>query len=402
MKIIPQTTLQPTGQDPDTISVSTVVPVVNPSGGALKLKMEKPAIKTFDFERQDSMDKKFRETVVAAPQPSVALEEVSPKAPVVVPDVNIYWTSSHSDLSRATGVFYPPRSSDSLTVLNYGNYYGHRAGEKKARDSRAAVRSAESQRGEEITAQTVTSDSLRLGKKTVRWVENIVVDKPETPRTMDAVKPVLQQEWFLSILILSVAITGLLRLKWSKYLGWVFNAVLFSGMATTLKGQRTGVSKAVPVWLGFLFYLNASLFVFEVLIVHDRTLLGFGGWQLLVTIMGFLLVLFTGKMVTYKFVGWVFGVGEAVRGYLFQSTLMSKAYALVLLPVVVLFPFANDVLQQWLYGSGVGVFILLYLIQIGRGIVINLRDTVSGYYIILYLCGLEILPLSILYRVLFY
>ncbi|MFW5754472.1 MAG: DUF4271 domain-containing protein [Marinilabiliaceae bacterium] len=33
---------------------------------------------------------------------------------------------------------------------------------------------------------------------------------------------------------------------------------------------------------------------------------------------------------------------------------------------------------------------------------LNLRGALSGYYIILYLCALEILPLLVLYRILFH
>ncbi len=402
MKIIPQTTLLPAGQDPDTLSVSNVVPVVVPSGQKLQLKMEKPAIKTFDFERQDSMTKKIQATVVAPSPAKVAQEYIPAEAPARIPDIDLYWQSFYSDLSPLTGAFYPSMPSDGVSVLTYGNYYGQSDFENAGRELSSVSGLTDSIGVGKKMTQPASTDTLALGKKTVQWVENIVEDRPQVVQVADTANSVLHQEWFFSIVILSVVIIGLLRLKWSKYLGWVFNSVLFLGMATTLKAERTGVSRAVPVWLGFLFYLNTSLFVFEVFTIHHRTLMGLSGWRLLMIIMAFLVVLFTAKMLTYKFVGWVFGVGEAVRGYLFQSTLMSKAYAMVLLPVVVLFPFANEGLQQWLFGTGVGVFILLYLMQIGRGIVINLREPVSGYYIILYLCGLEILPLSILYRVLLY
>ncbi|MFW6389242.1 MAG: DUF4271 domain-containing protein, partial [Marinilabiliaceae bacterium] len=85
-----------------------------------------------------------------------------------------------------------------------------------------------------------------------------------------------------------------------------------------------------------------------------------------------------------------------------HSYLMARAFGVMLMPLVALFPFLEPEIRQWVPKIGLGLFILLYVMLIGRGMRLNLRGALSGYYIILYLCALEILPLSVLYRILFH
>ncbi len=402
MSFISPTYSYTTPQEPDTLSVSGGLPVVIPQKDqVLKLNIEKPVIKTFDFEANDSMPERFREVVTKPALPVPSQEVIAVDSPKRTPDIDGYQHHGYRDVYPFPGLLYPVLPGDSVSALTYANYYGNEQAEREYREPETSVVASSPVDSAEVLVPGSSEDSVTHSKKGVKWFESIVdargMHKPAPP-----FKPLVQQEWFLAIVIIAVAITGILRLKWRKYLGGVFNSVLFSGVASSLRADKSDTPRAASFWLGFMFYLNSSLFIFEILFVDNRTLIGFTGWKLLVLIFSFLVLLFSAKLLVYKFIGWVFDTREEVSAHLFQSSLMSKAYSMVLLPVIVLFPFANDILRPWLVGTGVGVFILLYIIQIGRGIGNNLRDTVSGYYIILYLCALEILPLSILFKVLFY
>ncbi len=403
MGFVPPTYSYTTPQEPDTLSLSGAIPAVIPQKEqGLKLKVERPVIKSFDFERDDDVPRKFQEAVAKSASPVVVQETVVVKSPKGTPDINEYLQLGYADGQYFPGLLYPVPVNDSVSLLTYANYYGKMGAEGELHKSETSVASSVPDDSNEIAAIGSPGDSLSNESESITWIENAVVKESESLKPFITDKPLVQQEWFLSIVILSVAITGILRLKWRNYLGGVFSAVLFSGVASSLRADKPDIPGAASFWLGFLFYLNFSLFIFEALFFKNRSPLGFTGWKLLGLIFVFLFFLFTAKILAHRFIGWVFEVREKVNAHLFQSSLMSKAYSLVLLPLIVLFPFANNILQPWLLGTGVGVFILLYVIQIGHGIGNNLRDTLSGYYIILYLCALEILPLSILFKVFFY
>ena len=238
-------------------------------------------------------------------------------------------------------------------------------------------------------------------KETTSQIKTNQYTEQQNATSLDYHSELRANPWFIGTLLLFVAITGIIRLKWHKYLTQVFNAILFSNLAIKLQSTSGNSEKSASFLMNLLFYGNFSLFLYEFMLLTHRNFLELDGWKLWLAILGFLLIVFNLKIIVYGFIGWVFKIQERTRDYQFRSAVMNKAFGIILMPLVVLFPFLEPNAQPIVPKIGFLIFILLYLIQITRGIVANLMDTLSGYYIILYLCALEILPLSILYKVLF-
>lgn len=213
-------------------------------------------------------------------------------------------------------------------------------------------------------------------------------------------KPVLQQDWFIALLVGVVLVTGLVRMNWYRYLKDVMLTIFFPSFTSKL-GSANASNFMPSLILGALFYINSSIFTFQILTHYQRPIAGIEGPLMLPVILAFLFVLFTAKIIAYRIIGKIFGTSSPIGHYLSSASATSKAFAVILLPIIVLFPFSEPLLQEGLIRTGIGVFIALYLIQLTHGIRANFSNLLSGYYIILYLCALEILPLAILYKVLF-
>lgn len=210
----------------------------------------------------------------------------------------------------------------------------------------------------------------------------------------------MRSDWFVALLIVSVLVTGIVKKYWSRYLNDLIQSLVYPSQISRL--STTNASNFQPsLILGVLFYFNSSLFLFQFLEHTNRTFVGLSGAIMLPLLFVFLLLLFVGKTLAYRVVGRIFGTSGQIHDYLSGSSAMSKAFGLFLLPIILFMPFVEPDTQLLLIKGGIGMFIMLYLIQITRGIHNNLTNIVSGYYIILYLCALEILPLSVLFKVLF-
>lgn len=253
------------------------------------------------------------------------------------------------------------------------------------------------------TKQEGAEDSMALGEKAADRVEEIRINDSDLVTKTNYEASLLSQDWFLVVLVALVGLTGVIRFRWRRYLSDVFSVVLFPNVANKLQATHyKGRRRAPSLWLGFLFYAAFSVFLFETMYVNHHSLFGWEQWRLLIGLFGFLFVVFSARSVVYRFVGWVFRVGNSTSEYLFHSNLMARAFGVIIMPLVALFPFLEPDARVWVPKLGFGLFILLYVMLIGRGIRLNLRGALSGYYIILYLCALEILPLSVLYHVLFH
>lgn len=246
------------------------------------------------------------------------------------------------------------------------------------------------------------TDSTSFLQRTERGARLSSLSKQKEPITHPSHHNLGTEPWFISALILFVAITGFIRLKWQAYLTKIFQAVTFSSIATKLQTSSSSKEKVASFFLNVLFYGNFSLFLYEYVVFKNHSYFHWTGWNLWLLIAAFLMAISFSKTIVYKFIGWVFRIEKQTTNYLFQSSVMNKAYGVILMPLVVLFPFLNPEASPIVLKIGLAAFVLMYFIQIVRGIGANLRDALSVYYIILYLCALEILPLSILYKVLIY
>jgi len=209
------------------------------------------------------------------------------------------------------------------------------------------------------------------------------------------------QDWLFGLLVFSVFIVGIVKVKYNKYLKDLFASLLYPSLKDE-KLLNTNISNRIPSYLlGFLFYFNCSLFVFQLSIILKNPLLGFSGPLVIPIAFLFLFVIFSLKIIVYKITGSIFGTKTAIQRYLIQSANTSKIFSIIILPFILFISFSTETTVGVLYKIVFALFSFLYLMQVGRGIKNNTTSIFSIYYIILYLCALEIVPLALLFKVLF-
>jgi len=110
------------------------------------------------------------------------------------------------------------------------------------------------------------------------------------------------------------------------------------------------------------------------------------------------LLLYPLKSLVLQLVGWIFSDSERISEYIFNVFLINKILGLSLIPIVVLATYLSSG-QEVLLHVGISLVVLFYVYRLFRGYFIG-RDNanLSQFYIFLYLCTLEILPLIIVTR----
>lgn len=254
------------------------------------------------------------------------------------------------------------------------------------------------------------SDSARKSQK-ISFLESPYYQKETSAETLKEstynqkyVKDnglIFNQNLMFGLLLFSVLLVGVVRVKYSKYLKDLFTTLLYP----TVKNDElsgTNLSTSIPSYLlGFLFYFNSALFVYQISIIFGNSLLGFSGPIIIPLAFLFLFSIFSLKIIVFKISGTIFGTRKAVDRYLVQSANTSKIFAILILPFILFIPFSAEPIMIILHKMVFALFSFLYLIQLGRGIKNNYTSILSLYYIILYLCALEIVPLTLIFKVLF-
>jgi Domain of unknown function (DUF4271) len=122
-------------------------------------------------------------------------------------------------------------------------------------------------------------------------------------------------------------------------------------------------------------------------------------WVLLGACIGVLGLVYVVKYITLKFTGWVTGYKSATDTYIFIIFLISKILGVILIPFMVLIAFAKLPIASAAALISLLMVILLFLLRFIRsyGLLQN-QLKVSRFHFFLYIAGVEIIPLLLLYK----
>lgn len=114
-----------------------------------------------------------------------------------------------------------------------------------------------------------------------------------------------------------------------------------------------------------------------------------------------LAIIYTGKYIGLKIVGWLFNMQKAASSYTFIVFIINKVIGIFLLPFLLLLAFAQEPLYSIalvLSWCGIGA-LLLYRFILGFGAIRN-EVRFNLFHFFLYLCAFEIAPLLLIYKLL--
>jgi len=154
------------------------------------------------------------------------------------------------------------------------------------------------------------------------------------------------------------------------------------------------------------FLLNIAFIIclstYATLILNTKGLVHINFWMLLLYSTSAIAAIYLFKFIFLSFIGWVFNAKNALESYTFVVFLSNKMVAIVLLPFVFLIAFnSGDFANICL----IITYTLLGLALLYRYFVVmsTLRNELhfNVLHFFLYLCGVEILPLLLIYKAVF-
>ncbi len=205
-------------------------------------------------------------------------------------------------------------------------------------------------------------------------------------------------DWLTVVIFLGILIFASIRYSYAKYMEHLFLSLLNYATSVRMLQERN-----YPVFHGafrleIIFYISLSVFLFQVLNLFK--------WENTVTnpiyfllILGVVLLYFFGKKFLYLMLGSTFEAQYETREYLFNMDNFNRSLGLILLPIVILVSFAPAKSPMLIALSGIVIVLIFNLVLLQRGIFILLKKQFPIFYLFLYLCTLEFLPLLLIYKV---
>ena len=210
----------------------------------------------------------------------------------------------------------------------------------------------------------------------------------------------IQTDWMVGVLLFALILMAIIRFSFNKFLQRVVDAVINYQTANSLFLEKNMRNIRGSIFMNLLFFVNVALYIIQyytnlVSTNHIENGFRFFGYSLL-GLMG----LYAGKFIVIRSIGYIFNGIKESREYWHSVFIYNKNLGMFLLPITLSVPFIAQHAISLLLNAGLGIALIFYLLRLARGLRILFRKHVSIFYMILYLCALEILPLLMIYKLL--
>jgi hypothetical protein len=193
---------------------------------------------------------------------------------------------------------------------------------------------------------------------------------------------------------------ALIKTAFNKYV----NNLLAIFLRITLKQQQLReqlLQSPLPsMLLNILFIVNGGLYISLLLDYYNETVVNNFSLQTIYCSL-LLIIIYTGKLIIMKSIGWIFNIKKATDTYIFIVFLVNKMLGIFLLPFLAFIIFEPPQAQQVFVTLSL-IFVILLIayrfIFSFRPLQNEIRWSLFQFFI--YLCAFELAPLILIYKVL--
>jgi hypothetical protein len=206
-------------------------------------------------------------------------------------------------------------------------------------------------------------------------------------------------DWLTVIFMLLLVLFASLKNSYSRYLGNLFKSVINYSTSFRMFREKNYSFLHGAHRLEIFFYVIFSVFLFQTIrflpVEVNKSNLKLFFFCFSITLAYYFI-----KKLAYKLTGFITETSNETNEYLFNMDSINRVGGLILFPLVIIgvfFPYSSFGLSVYL---GLFVLLIMYLKLLQRGILILFKKQFSIFYLFLYFCTLEFVPLVLLYDIL--
>jgi len=204
-------------------------------------------------------------------------------------------------------------------------------------------------------------------------------------------------DWITVLLLACLLIFAWIQTYYSKRLSQVFRAVAQSHAVNQLEREGNLFTERITLGLGFIYYVVCTIFIFQVFSAFFKLPYKLDNLTFATLIFVSLFVYQMLKSSLIYGLGIVFNTNESARSYQLNTLIFNHILGIVLFPITIMAFYWGS---TFFLIAGSIIVSLLILYKLFRGILIGLANkNYNLFYLFLYLCTLEILPLLLLIKV---
>ncbi len=201
--------------------------------------------------------------------------------------------------------------------------------------------------------------------------------------------------YLLTALVLLLAF---FRFFFPRYFSNLFRVFFNTSLRQSQLTDQLLQAKLPSLFFNLFFIISGGLYIYFLLVYYHWVNLQ-NSWVVIGSCIGLLGFIYFFKFCTLKFTGWITGYKEETNTYVFILFLINKIMGIFLVPFIILMAFSDNIIVKTavLISLGITGFLLLLRFFRSYGLLQN-QLKVSRFHLLLYIVGLELLPLLLIYK----
>lgn len=207
-----------------------------------------------------------------------------------------------------------------------------------------------------------------------------------------------QSGWYFPLLFFLFAAIAISRIVFEGMLSGAFQSAIRFSVAAGMFNDNSLVQRQKDNILYIIYFLSIALFMNIIEIRFSIYPFHISGFMLFLWNIAFLVALFFSRILLLNIVSHIFNQRNLFREYLYHSFSLNKLFGLLFIPLDFLLVYTKDWVQEVCFYTAITFVAIMIGMKIRKGTVFALKKRVFNFYLLLYLCALEIVPILLIYK----
>jgi len=205
-------------------------------------------------------------------------------------------------------------------------------------------------------------------------------------------------DWYLLLVFIVLSLFAAARIFFGKFINTVWLSAYSYQIASKTFKEKGILQRRLGLALDFLYLINASLFIYLLNRYFKPGIIQAEGPEVIIISFSILFLLILVRIFMMRLIAHIFKRSDLFQAFLFHYFIYSKVLAMLLIPFIFAIPYTTGNLQETLIFTAISAVLLVQIFRLYRAIIFVVKNVVLIFYLILYLCTLEILPVLVIIK----
>lgn len=207
-----------------------------------------------------------------------------------------------------------------------------------------------------------------------------------------------QPAWYFMILFLLFASIAVSQIYFKGLLQNTFQTVIRYSVTVGMFNDNSQVQRQKDNILYAIYFISFAMFI---LVLENRWSLypyDITGFRLFLWNIAFLLGIFYTRIFLLNVVAHIFKQRKLFQEYLYHVFSLNKLFGIISIPLVFLLIYTENTINEICFILAISMFLMMIIMKAIKGFIFSIEKHVFNFYLFLYLCALEIVPILLMYK----